>query len=43
MYLANHLITHFLVATIEQLRESRTGDIAGISKLGIGNPSLIKE
>jgi hypothetical protein len=34
VYLANHLITHFLVAAIQQLRQCGTRDLTSIGKLG---------
>ena len=43
MYLADHLIAHFLVAAIEQLRKRRARNLAGVCKLGIGYPCLLKK
>ena len=43
MYLPDNLIADFLITTVEQLRKSRTRDIAIVSELRIGNPSLLQK
>ena len=43
MYLSDNLIADFLITTVEQLRKSRTRDIAIVSELRIGNPSLLQK
>ena len=43
MNLGDHLVTHFLVATIEQLRKCRARDDTSVSKLRIRNPSVAKK
>ncbi len=43
MYLGDDLVTHFLVASVQQLRKCRSRYHTSIRKLGIGNPGMLKE
>ena len=43
MDFSDHLVAHFLVASVEQLGEGGTRYLTCVRKLRIGNPSLFKK